>query len=177
MEQDLDKLSMHCPRCGSQATFTQHFCRSCGFSLEKVPQLVAEQGPPIPKLSTEETNKLQQRQRKIEQAQNIAAASVGVLAAISFLSGLIYLLAAGNMPLIPGVILLVVMLGGIAAGSLAIYSESLKKNLSKANSFDSKRLPGNELNQPEPDVGSFVSVTERTTNLLESQTQKRDSGA
>jgi NMD protein affecting ribosome stability and mRNA decay len=31
---------MHCPKCGAEAPLTQKFCRSCGFSLEKVPQLV-----------------------------------------------------------------------------------------------------------------------------------------
>ena len=34
---------MHSPGCGAKAPVTQKFCRSCGFSLEKVPQLVAEQ--------------------------------------------------------------------------------------------------------------------------------------
>jgi hypothetical protein len=34
---------MHCPDCGARATANQKFCRSCGFSLEKVVQLLAEQ--------------------------------------------------------------------------------------------------------------------------------------
>jgi hypothetical protein len=34
---------MHCPDCGTRATANQKFCRSCGFSLEKVAQLLAGQ--------------------------------------------------------------------------------------------------------------------------------------
>jgi hypothetical protein len=36
---------MYCPNCGTEAPVAQKFCRSCGFSLEKVPQLLAEQLP------------------------------------------------------------------------------------------------------------------------------------
>src|SRR5262249_38698772 len=34
---------MHCPNCGTQAAAEQKFCRSCGFDLKPVSQLVAGQ--------------------------------------------------------------------------------------------------------------------------------------
>jgi hypothetical protein len=34
---------MHCPGCGVKVSANQNFCRSCGFGLEKISQLVAEQ--------------------------------------------------------------------------------------------------------------------------------------
>lgn len=49
------------------------------------------------------------------------------LAALSLLSGLIYLMVGGNIPLVPGVVILIMLLGGIVAGSLLVYSESLKR--------------------------------------------------
>jgi hypothetical protein len=34
---------MHCPNCGTKASSGQKFCRACGFGLEKVEDLIAEQ--------------------------------------------------------------------------------------------------------------------------------------
>jgi hypothetical protein len=91
--------------------------------------------------------------------------SLGAIAALSFLAGLIYLLAVGSMPIVPGIVLLVLLIGGIVAGSLGVYSESLKKNLAGHG-------PRKTLREAEPDSSSktyerpLISVTERTTNLL-----------
>lgn len=37
---------MHCPNCGAAAALSQKFCRSCGFSLTEVAQLLDEQSLP-----------------------------------------------------------------------------------------------------------------------------------
>ena len=58
---------MHCPGCGAEAPVTQRFCRSCGFCLEKVPHLVAEQLSESEEILTgDAAEKLQERQQKIE---------------------------------------------------------------------------------------------------------------
>ena len=44
---------MHCPNCGTKASAGQKFCRACGFSLEKVEQLIADQQA----AATEQTSK------------------------------------------------------------------------------------------------------------------------
>jgi len=102
---------MHCPGCGTEAPVTQKFCRFCGFSLEKVPQLVAEQ-----LLESEETltskaaEKLQKRQQEIERWLSITGIGFIMLVALSFLIGLIYLMFAGNLPIVPGIVLLILIL-------------------------------------------------------------------
>jgi dihydrofolate reductase len=57
---------MHCPGCGAEAPVTQKFCRSCGFCLEKVPNLVAEQLSESKELLTSAAaEKLQERQQNM----------------------------------------------------------------------------------------------------------------
>jgi hypothetical protein len=81
--------TMHCPGCGTEAPVTQKFCRSCGFSLEKVPQLVAEQLSESEGILTSKgAEKLQRRQQEIERWLSIAGIGFITLVAISFLIGL-----------------------------------------------------------------------------------------
>ena len=162
---------MHCPGCGTEAPVTQRFCRSCGFSLEKVPQLVAEQLSESEEILTSKAaQKLQERQQKIERWLLITGIGFTALIALSFLTGLIYLMLAGNLPLVPGIVLLILLLGGFVAGSLAIYAEKLKKTLSGTRSLRSRPLPEREVTSKPPleaFEGPFLSVTEGTTNLLD----------
>src|SRR5262245_66414627 len=37
------EANMHCPDCGTKASAGQKFCRGCGFGLEKVELLIADQ--------------------------------------------------------------------------------------------------------------------------------------
>ena len=161
---------MHCPGCGTEATVTQRFCRSCGFCLEKVPQLVAEQLSESEEILTSATaEKLQKRQLKIERWLSITGLGFIVLMALSVLIGLTYLLFTGSIPIVPGIVLLILVLGGSVAGLLAMYSENLKKTLSGSSSIRSGQLPVLEKSKPplEAYEGPLISVTERTTNLLE----------
>lgn len=161
---------MHCPGCGAEAPVTQRFCRSCGFCLEKVPHLVAEQLSESEEiLTTAAAEKLQQRQKKIERWLSITGFSFTALMALSVLVGLIYLLFAGSLPIVPGIVLLLLILGGSVAGLLAMYSENLKKTLSGSSSRRSTQLPEGEKSKLSLEAyeGPLVSVTERTTNLLE----------
>jgi len=114
------------------------------------------------------TKKLQERQRKIVRSMSVAGICAAAVVVASFYSGLIYLLAVGNMPLVPGVILLILLTIAVIAGSLAIYSEKLRKTLSTSGRPD---LPlDDSASLIEAQQGSFVSVTERTTNLLGTKT-------
>lgn len=161
---------MHCPGCGTEATVTQRFCRSCGFSLEKVPQLVAEQLSESEEILTSNAEKkLQKRQQEIERWLSITALGFTALMALSILIGLIYLLFAGSLPILPGIVLLILVLGGSVAGLLAIYSEKLKKTLSGSSSLRSRQLPEREKSKLpfEAYEEPLISVTERTTNLLD----------
>ena len=161
---------MHCPGCGTEAPVTQRFCRSCGFCLEKVPPLVAEQLSESRELLTSAAAEtLQKRQEKIERWLSITGFGFTALMALSVLSGLIYLLLAGSLPIVPGIVLLTLVLGGSVAGLLAMYSENLKKKLSGSNSLRSPKLQEGEKSKLSLEAYEepFVSITERTTNLLE----------
>ena len=163
--------TMHCPGCGTEAPVTQRFCRSCGFSLEKVPQLVAEQLSESEEiLHIKAAEKLQRRQQEIERWLSITGIGFIALVALSMLVGLIYLMFAGNLPIVPGIVLLTLILGGFVAASLAMYSERLKKTLSDSSSQRSRSLPETEkTSKPSLEAfeGPFLSVTERTTSLLD----------
>ena len=161
---------MHCPGCGTEAPVTQKFCRSCGFCLEKIPPLVAEQLSESEEILTGPTaEKLQKRRQKIDHWLSITGISFTALMALSILTGLIYLLFTGSIPIVPGIVLLTLILGGSVAGLLAMYSENLKQKLSGSGSLTSRQLPEGEKSKLSLEVydGPLISVTERTTNLLE----------
>ena len=157
--------TIHCPGCGTEAPVTQKFCRSCGFCLEKVPHLVAEQLSETG--ASAEAENLQRRQQNVERWLSRSGFCFTVLMALSVLTGLMYLLLAGSLPIVPGIVLLTLVLGGSAAGLLAMYSEKLKKTLSGSDSR--KQLPERENSEVSIEAydGPLISVTERTTNLLE----------
>ena len=162
--------TMHCPGCGTEAPVTQKFCRSCGFCLEKVPDLVAEQRSESEEILTSAAaERLQKRQQKIERWLLITGLGFTALMVLSLLAGLLYLLFAGNIPIVPGIVILTLILGGSVAGLLAMYSENLKKKLSGSGSLGSRQLSeGEKPKLPlEAYEGALISVTERTTNLLE----------
>jgi hypothetical protein len=151
----------------------------CGFSLEKIPQLVTQQpSEPEQLLNDEVADKLQQRKQKIEHWLAMTGIGFVTLAALSLLSGLIYLMVAGNIPLVPGVVILILLLSGIVAGSLSIYSENLKKTLADRGSLGSSAVaPTVTMSLPPHEAypGSSISVTEHTTTLLEkNQPVKKD---
>src|SRR5262245_22006831 len=55
MTVDLMEADMHCPNCGTKASSGQKFCRGCGFSLEKVGQLIADQKAAVTEQTTPAT--------------------------------------------------------------------------------------------------------------------------
>ena len=149
---------MHCPGCGTEAPVTQKFCRSCGFCLEKVPQLVAEQLSESEEILTSAaTEKLQRRQQKIEHWLSITGLGFTVLMALSVLVG--HLSAdCGSIPLVPGIVLLTLILGGSVAGLLALYSENLKKKMSGSSSLRSKQLPEEDTSKLPSEQGSSLTM-------------------
>ena len=139
----------------------------CGFSLEKIPQLVTQQlSESEPLLSDEVAEKLQERKQRIEHWLSMTGIGFATLAALSLLTGLIYLMIAGNIPLVPGFIILIMLLGGMVAGSLSIYSEILKKTLAGRRSTLANRATMSSL-PVEAYLEPPISITERTTTLLE----------
>ena len=163
---------MHCPNCGAEAPLTQRFCRSCGLSLEKIPQVVAEQfsRPESDVLSPHEAEKLQRRQRNIDRWLSTAGVSFVGIAVLSLLAGISYLMVAGSLPLVPGVVILVMLIIGLIAASLGLYSERLKRELSSGTGVNPAPLSSKSATTelpPQTKPNASISVTEHTTKLLE----------
>ena len=160
---------MHCPNCGAEAPLTQKFCRSCGLGLEKIPQVFAEQFSQSDSeiLSYQKTAKLQ---RTIEGWLSTAALGFVVLVALSVLAGITYLMVAGSLPVVPGIVILILGIAGLSAAGLATYSERLKRKLSDSSALNSATLSTNSITSRLPrqsNEGTSISVTEHTTKLLE----------
>ena len=163
---------MHCPNCGAEAPLTQRFCRSCGLSLEKIPQVFAEQFSRSESdvLSRHDAEKLQRRQQNIERWLSTAGIGFVGIAGLSVLAGISYLMAAGNLPLVPGVVILLMLIVGLIAGSLGLYSEKLKRKLSSGASVNPAPLSSKPITTKLPvqtKADASISVTEHTTKLLE----------
>lgn len=163
---------MHCPNCGTEASLSQKFCRSCGLSLEKVPQLLGEQhSPPESEEGSDKiVGNLRDRQRKIDHWLSLTGYGFISLTYISAITGIAYLVVNKNMPLLPGIVILLCMLGGAIAAFFALYSDFLKKMLAENYPPKSRALPQTEITAKLPLAASqeeLISVTEHTTKSLE----------
>ena len=153
---------MHCPRCGADALIGQQFCRSCGFNLEKVSELLPEQ-PSIP--SSMELVRARLHQRRLEHWAGIVG-----LAMMSFvLVTLIYLIVSEMMiksgKIGTGVLLLAMIIGGAVMAGLQGYSKSLKQRLTTQLAPSLAELaPAPK--QLDPHLEPAPSITEHTTELL-----------
>jgi hypothetical protein len=166
---------MHCPGCGVKVSANQNFCRSCGFALEKVSQLVAEQ------LSAE------QKQTAIESTNDrlhpmewlgiigwytfIGGGAVGVI--LLFYS-IISKLIIGNGQVLAGIAFLLFLAGALLLLSYIYYKESQKDSAKRerqrskalAEEGTTGKLPSGTYSEIEP------SITEHTTELLETSNVK-----
>jgi hypothetical protein len=156
---------MHCPKCGTPAAEVQKFCRSCGFGLEKVAQLLEElpaatsENPP----SGENLDKLQTRLNRMDQLwqAGLVTLGCGFVTAICWAIISKVMIEKGN--LISGGLFLLFFLGIIVMGLSALYLESQKQKLATRK----KRLP--EMRQSDSALSDSEWVAELnadTTNKL-----------
>ena len=153
---------MYCPNCGKTNSAEQKFCRSCGLSLEKAVQSLAEQLPGL------ELNKnLQDRQRRIDRWLIILAASGISLFVAAILWAVIYKIIILKGEVVEGSLFLVFVLGLIAFALLALYRDSLTKASGKHQLIKTElRTAVDTAQLPESQFEPIPSVTERTTELL-----------
>ena len=162
---------MHCPRCGADALVGQQFCRSCGFNLEKVGELLAEQ--PTAALDSE-LARAHLRQRRLEHWAGVAGLT---MLAVIILT-LIYLIVAEIMikgdHFGAGLLLLLFFIGCAVVAGLQGYAKALKQRLTQKNSATIKELlAASATSELDPHHQSAASVTELTTDLLPAQPAKR----
>ena len=161
---------MFCPNCGNKNSVDQHFCRSCGLSLEKVSQSLTEQLPNASALSLQE-------QKEKFQRLGMAALSVFGFGVGSFILYLVFskLMISQGMVLagLGALAFLIVMACGLASVILFAKANEVKEKpgprIDPAE-LSSKRSTQELLSEAKP--APPFSVTDRTTNLLPVQNEK-----
>ena len=160
---------MYCPNCGRTNSEEQRFCRSCGLSLEKIAQSVAEQLP-----AEEVDRRLRSRQRVVDRLINLVGGATVSIVVGAIVWGIIYEIIIVKGEVLGGSLFLAFVLGSILFALLALYRSSL--STTKKGQVSSHDLPtlaqGTAKLLPESALES-PSVTENTTELL--APQKKDS--
>jgi len=156
---------MHCPRCGTNATAGQQFCRACGLSLEKVAEVLGDELGLAPSSRASEAARLRERQQKFENLAGIAGLTIfGLIVLVLIVAVFSLIILKGGWLIIPGALLILVAVGAFAMGVFQTYSKSLKAKL------EQKPLPPSpepfSLQSTDNPPTQVNSVTERTTALL-----------
>jgi hypothetical protein len=167
---------MHCPDCGTKASIGQKFCRGCGFGLEKVEQLIADQRT----ISTEQTIVATGRLsddwlRKFEKWVARALFAIGSVAVSLILWAIVVKLMIKEGAIFAGSMLLMLVIGVVLLGFLA-YLQEKRKNSASTQSNQRQGLPqaqGTAKMLSEPNSEMAVSVTEQTTTRLEEKLESR----
>jgi uncharacterized Zn finger protein (UPF0148 family) len=162
---------MHCPDCGTKASEGQKFCRTCGFSLEKVEQLIADQKAAATEQTTKATAALSDDWlRRLEKWAARALFALGGLLVGLMLWGIIAKMMIEKGRIFQGIVVLMI-LAAAALASLLAYLDSERKKSASARSNQQHRLPQAQETAKmlsEPNAEMAVSVTEQTTaNLAE----------
>ena len=163
---------MFCPNCGNENSIEQKFCRSCGLSLEKAAQSLAEQLP------SKLTKAQRSQKEKYERLGMIALSLFGLGIFGMILYGVVYrvIFVQGRTWEGLGVLGFIALIAcGILASIFFAQANESDKLLIK-----SKPKPDRELRAPsqtgkllaESELEPVPSVTERTTELLFAE-QKR----
>jgi zinc-ribbon domain len=161
---------MYCPNCGKSNSVEQKFCRSCGLSLEKTVQSLADQRPEL-----ELDKKLRERERKVERLINIIAGTAISIVVVGVFWGIIYEIIIVKGEVITGLFFLAFIVGAVLFGLLSIYRESLRKTVSKRRLAEQQQLvadTGRLLS--ELHVEPIPSITERTTELLMNEEESKE---
>jgi hypothetical protein len=154
---------MYCPNCGRTNTLGQKFCRSCGLSLEKIAQEIAEQLP------AEEVGKhLQDRLHGVERGLHIVARSTISLVVCGVVWGIIYEIILVKGEVLAGSLFLSFVVGLLLFAGLAVCRDSLLKTSGKRQVMPQKMSQAEETANLLPESFHEVtpSVAERTTELL-----------
>jgi hypothetical protein len=167
---------MHCPNCGTKASIGQKFCRACGFGLEKVEQLIADQRTGATEQTTVATGRLSDDWlRKMEKWAARALFALGSIAVSLILWAIIAKLMIKEGAIFPGSMLLMLVTGVVLLLFL-VYLKEERKNSASTQSNQRHRLPQAQETAkmlPEPNAEVAASVTEQTTTRLEEKIESR----
>jgi hypothetical protein len=161
---------MHCPNCGTKASAAQKFCRSCGFGLEKVEQLIVEQRTAATDQATEAPGKLSNDWlRKLEKWAAFALFTLGGLLGGLMLWAIIVKVMIEQGKIFEGATILLILAVALLFSFLG-YLRSERKNSDSTRSNPHQRLPqaaetAKTLSEPQAEMAA--SVAEHTTTRLE----------
>lgn len=142
----------------------QQFCRSCGFNLEQVAQLLAEQPA-----SSGDANlvRLRDKQKKLERWGGIAGLATFEVILLTLLYVVVQQMLTKPGMVIPALLLIVLALGVNVMVVLQLYAKSLKQELaSRPPVGPAEVLESETRRQLAPAAQPAQSVTEHTTELL-----------
>jgi hypothetical protein len=172
---------MHCPNCGTKASANQKFCRSCGFGLEKVEQLIVEQKMAATDQTTEATGKLSNKWlSKLEKWARLALFGLGGVLGSLLLWAIIFKVMIEQGRIFQGSVTLMI-LAAISLYIFVIYMYYERKESAPIRSNQPRGLPESPgaadtaKMLPEPNTQMAASVTEQTTSKLEEKTAGRPS--
>ena len=161
---------MHCPDCGTKASAGQKFCRACGFSLEKVEQLIAEQHVAATEQTTKATAGLSDDWlRRLEKWAARALFALGGILGGLMLWAIIAKVMIEKGRIFQGSVVLMI-LAAVALVMFLAYLDSERKKPASARSNQQHRLPQAQETAKmlsEANAEMAVSVTEQTTARLE----------
>jgi len=166
---------MHCPDCGTKASAGQKFCRGCGFGLEKVELLIADQ-----RAATDHTTEATRRLSDdwLHKFEKWAARALFALCSIA-VSLILWAIIANVMikegGIFTGSMLLMLVIGVVLASFLA-YLKGERKNSASIRSNQQHHLPQAQETAKmlsEPNAEMAASVTEQTTTRLEEKIESR----
>ncbi len=148
---------MYCPRCGKDGSLDQKFCRTCGFQLDQVVELLEPKSAQVVDQNPS--------QLKLKRIGSVVVITTISLALFGVCGGIIWAMVAGGMPVWIGLLALLVLIG-ITSGFILLGVAQVKATTSTASQtvLDSNETTTRLLNQHALSIPP--SVTERTTNLL-----------
>jgi len=156
---------MHCPRCGTNASAGQQFCRSCGLSLEKVAELLGNELPLEASARQNELARLRERQQKFQEWGGIAGLiTFGLILLLFIIVVFSQMILKGGALIGVGMLLILLAIGAGVMGLFQAYSKSLKEKL--ANPPLPKPAESGAARELEAFRAPVPTITDRTTELL-----------
>ncbi len=165
---------MHCPNCGTEASSGQKFCRACGFGLEKVAQLIAEESADAPGRTNEaNASPPDDRLSKIEKWSIRALFALGSILGGLMLWAIIVKVMIEEGSVFKGSIILMVLAAMVLFAFLGYLESQRKKSVSTRSTQPQPPAPAQETAKmlSEPDLEMAASVTEHTTARLEEKVE------
>ena len=137
---------MHCPKCGAPAAEHQKFCRACGFSLEKVAQLLGESSSLVcdNPSSGEKPDSKHDRLNRMDQLWHIGLGVLGGGFVLAVCWAIISEVIIKKGHLISGSLFLAFIIGLVTLGLSGLYIEMQRKKLAerqKSSSLSDPLLP------------------------------------